>query len=76
MSYFYGSIEGNAKTQATRIGTKNSGMISHTRSWNKGVKVVVVYDKEQKQNVFNIYETKGSLNSGDMELIARVTEDV
>ena len=34
MSKFYGSIEGSAKTTATRCGTKNSGIESHTRGWN------------------------------------------
>ena len=39
MSKFYGSITGSAKHAATRCGTKNSGIESHTRGWDQGVRV-------------------------------------
>jgi hypothetical protein len=37
MSRFYGTIEGSAKTLATRRGHTN--ICSHTRGWNAGVEV-------------------------------------
>ncbi len=36
MSHFYGYLQGN-KGQATRCGSKNSGIKAHIRSWNNDV---------------------------------------
>lgn len=38
MSHFYASIQGN-RGEATRQGTKESGMTGHVRSWTLGVRV-------------------------------------
>ena len=35
MSHFYASIEGN-RSEATRCGTKSSGMQGHVRGWTIG----------------------------------------
>lgn len=37
MSQFYGSLNGQAKTTATRTGTANSGISGHVRGWDLGV---------------------------------------
>ena len=39
MAHFYASANGSAQTSATRQGTKDSGIESHTRGWNLGVRV-------------------------------------
>ena len=39
MSRFYGTLTGQARTSATRRGSTTSGLTSHTRGWNVGVKV-------------------------------------
>lgn len=36
MAHFYGSVQGS-RGEATRCGTKRSGMSSHVRGWNVGV---------------------------------------
>tara|TARA_R100000808_G_scaffold1512_1_gene6907 strand:- start:1754 stop:2053 length:300 start_codon:yes stop_codon:yes gene_type:complete len=66
MSKFYGSITGSAKTAATRCGTKNSGIESHTRGWHQGVYVngyeverVGINNPECVER-FDIYLTGGS----------------
>lgn len=60
MVHFYGEIRGNTKTIATRCGSKNSGMYTHIRSWDKGIEVICFYDKSSNKNIFRIYETGGS----------------
>lgn len=39
MSRFYGSINGSARTLATRRGTPQSGITGHIRGWNLGGEV-------------------------------------
>jgi len=38
MSHFYGSLKGS-RGEATRQGTRASGITSHTRGWHLGVRV-------------------------------------
>ena len=61
MSRFYASITGQAKTTATRRGSKTSGIYGHIRGWNKGVRVEGYIDKDGN-DCFDIYETNGSNN--------------
>ena len=39
MAHFYGEIEGQARTTATRRGSKNSGISAHVRGWEIGAGV-------------------------------------
>lgn len=39
MTRFYGSVKGYADTEATRQGSKNSGIHAHPRGWDLGLKV-------------------------------------
>ena len=41
MSRFYGSLQGS-RGEATRQGTRASGITSHTRGWNIGARVEMV----------------------------------
>lgn len=58
MSHFYASIQGS-RGEATRRGTKSSGMTSHTHGWHFGVKVVMRTD-ENGEDVADIYLTPGA----------------
>ncbi len=60
MSHFYASIQGNSSA-ATRCGTKNSGIESHTRGWLSGAKVRCFVD-ENDHDVVEVYATNGSGN--------------
>ena len=74
MAHFYGEIRGQAKTIATRRGSKTSGLSGHLRGWNIGVRVELEY-KEGIGDVINIYHTSGS-NGGEKDvLIATLRED-
>ena len=76
MAQFYGSINGQAKTQATRRGSKNSGMSAHIRGWNVGVYVVCSH--VGGKDIIRVYKTGGSnqgINQGiNAPLVAEFTE--
>jgi hypothetical protein len=74
MSHFYGEVHGQAKTPATRRGSKASGLEGHLRGWNIGVRVVLKY-KEGIGDVIHIYRTSGSNNVDNDVLIATLNED-
>ena len=59
MSRFYASISGSAKSEATRQGTKNTGIEGHVRGWDLGVKIYGDVDKDDKDG-FHIYMSSGS----------------
>jgi len=71
MSRFYAEIQGT-KGEATRIGTSQSGIQSHTRGWNVGCEVYCSVDPDGN-DVIDIYRTGGS-NGGRIQHIARLTE--
>lgn len=58
MARFYGEIKGQARTTATRRGSKSSGITAHIRGWNIGVRVEIfaVGDRD----IVHIYRTSGS----------------
>ena len=58
MSHFYANIQGN-RGEATRGGSKDSGIDGHIRGWNSGAKVICeVNDKDQ-----DVVEFKGALRA-------------
>jgi len=73
MSHFYGEIHGQAKTPATRRGSKASGLEGHLRGWNIGVRVVLEH-KEDIGDVIYIYRTSGSNGGSNDVLIATLKE--
>ena len=46
MAQFYGTIQGQSKTQATRRGSKKSGLTTHAASWQGAVRVSLFTDEE------------------------------
>lgn len=47
MSHFYGIIEGQAKTQATRTGSKFSGLETHCASQQGAIRCVAYIDENE-----------------------------
>jgi len=73
MAHFYGEIRGQAKTIATRRGSKTSGLSGHLRGWNIGVRVELTH--RDGVDVIEVYHTSGS-NGGEKDvLIATLRED-
>lgn len=50
MSHFYGTVEGNARSRATRQGSKNGGLVTHAAGWNGAIKVIVFHDEERNED--------------------------
>ena len=69
MSRFYGSMDGSAKTTATRRG--HSSLHAHIRGWDSGIRVEAV--DLNGEDAFYVYATYGS-NGGEAkgQLIGRV----
>jgi hypothetical protein len=73
MSHFYAQIQGN-RGEATRGGSKDSGIFGHIRGWNVGVRVDVDHDANLGQDVAVVRKTGGS-NDSSGEVICYVYED-
>lgn len=73
MAQFYGEIKGQARTSATRRGSKASGLEAHLRGWNIGVRVVLEY-KEGIGDIVHVYRTGGS-NGGDNDVLIATLQD-
>ena len=73
MSQFYGDLQGQARTKATRRGNKKSGITAHVRGWDVGVRVEGFVNIDGNE-VFKVYRTGGSNSSYNKECIAVVEE--
>ena len=73
MARFYGSIQGSGKTEATRMGTANTGIHAHVRGWDAGVKVRC-FVNDVGADVCEVYSTGGSNNPSGDKLLATVRE--
>ena len=74
MSHFYASIQGS-RGEATRQGTKDSGMYGHIRGWDRGVRVECVYNSAEDKDVFHVTMTGGSTGRNRSEYLATIHED-
>ena len=72
MARFYATINGSARTHASRLGTKNSGIVSHTRGWEIGCKVhigVIPGKDNEIEDCVTIWLTSGSNANGQDKCI-------
>ena len=73
MSHFYSSIQGS-RGEATRCGTKSSGMIGHIRGWNLGCEVYMYVDEDGKDRC-QVYLTSGSNGRYSSKCLGDFTEE-
>lgn len=72
MAQFYAAIQGH-RGEASRLGTKQSGISGHIRGWNVGVAVYISH--VDGKDVVSVYRTTGSNGCGyDRTLIAEFTD--
>lgn len=57
MSHFYGVLNGQAQTSATRCGSKNSGMVATAASWDGAIRTEMYYDEISGKNMFVVTQT-------------------
>lgn len=62
MSQYYAEIQGS-RGRASRQGTKQSGMWSHTRGWHIGCEVYCYYSDVDEDDRVRIFLTGGSAGS-------------
>lgn len=53
MSHFYGTLKGN-RGEATRGGSKKSGIVSYTASWKGAVRVNLFFNEITGQDEANV----------------------
>lgn len=70
MSHFYASIQGH-RGEATRQGTKSSGISGHIRGWSIGAKVFCHYDPKRDIDIVEVYRTGGSNGRESEKRVAR-----
>ena len=74
MAHFYGSMQGS-RGEATRCGTKNSGIHTSARSWTHGVEVGLQADQDG-DDLFCISVTSGSNGGPEAKPLYLNTEDL
>ena len=73
MAQFYASIHGN-RGEATRAGSKTSGISGHIRGWSIGARVVIDYNEKTGKDEVTVYKTSGSSGNDPEKLIAEFTD--
>ena len=74
MAHFYGTVTGQARTTASRLGSKSSGIEAHPRGWDVGVLVRGEVDADGNDR-FYVYATGGSNGNANPKLIGIVSLD-
>ena len=68
MSHYYGTLQGS-RGQATRCGTKYSGMETVAASWDGAIRVILQHDPRTGENLFKVEQVRWN-GSGVNEIIA------
>ena len=72
MAQFRAVIRGQ-RGEASRLGSKNSGIVAHVDGWNAGVTVRGMVDA-QGRDMFTVYATGGSNRAQTERVIAVITD--
>ena len=59
MAHFYGTTQGH-RGEATRCGTKNSGLTATANGWDIGGEISVSYSTHLQTDIVTFYTTTGS----------------
>ena len=72
MAQFRAVVRGN-RGNASRLGSKTSGMRATVNGWGLGVSVFARYEAANGGDVFYVYETGGSKGDQQKRLLGKVT---
>lgn len=65
MAHFYGQVKGNGRTNATRSGTRASGLSASAQSYNGSVTISIMDNpKDDSDPIFDIEVSDGSRMGG------------
>lgn len=65
LAHFYGTTQGN-RGEATRCGSKSSGLVSSVNGWEIGGTIEISHDKDNDRDEVEIYITSGSGNGSSL----------
>lgn len=71
MSNFYGTIDGMGKTQATRRGSKATGLTTHAAGWKGAIRVSLTHSEATGNDEFMVELVPWQGSGGSAELLAR-----
>jgi hypothetical protein len=74
MAHFYASIQGN-RGEATRCGSKTSGLTSTVSGWDIGVEVTLEYDANLGTDIVHIYATEGSNGCSRKRILSYIQKE-
>jgi len=72
VAQFRATIRGS-REEASRLGTKKSGIEAHINGWSAGVAIYAAHDVSNKEDRFSIYITSSS-SGGNESFIGEVRE--
>ena len=67
MSHFYSKIQGG-RGEATRCGTKNSGVTGCVASWDGAIRTELWYDRDKDLNMYSVMMIPWH-GVGDMQIL-------
>ena len=68
MAQYRGTIKGS-RGEASRLGTKSSGLQVSANGWDIGVDVILRYDSQDQSDVVEVYLTGGSNDKKQRRLL-------
>lgn len=74
MAHFIGYLLGN-RGEASRLGTKSSGITASAQGWSIGGRVEVTYDPNSNCDIVRFYKTNGSSEKVHQVLVAEYKEE-
>lgn len=69
MSHFYGTLQGS-RGQATRCGTKNSGITTQAAGWQGCIETHIYHDDATGKDMYRVYLTPWQGSGGSTILLA------
>lgn len=74
MAHFRATVKGH-RSEASRLGTKNSGMNVSLHGWNVGLQADIIHDGNGKEDIIEVYLNAGSNAPSNRIFLGRYTEN-
>ncbi len=75
MAHFRGTVQGS-RGEASRCGTKASGLCVTANGWNIGTRIELFHDSKTGKDTLRICITKGSNNNETVHIIEKTEEQL